>query len=261
LKVSKFHPLSLLFRYAEKQAYLYCDFVVATMQNAKEHMVPSGLDERKFHHIPNGISLEDTEKVIPLPLEHQSLLDDIHGKQGFCIAYMGAHGVPNALDQFIEAMSLIHLEETKNIYAILVGDGSDKERLRKKAEKLNNVYFLDPLPKSSIQTFLKQVDCCFIGWQDKKLYHYGISANKLYDYMLSAKPIIQAVNTQYNPVIEAKNGFNVLPNCPSALAEMIVQVAHMSKEELMQLGNNGYDYVQKNNLYSVLSKKFLNLID
>ena len=262
LNVNKLHPLSILFRYAEKQAYTHCDFVVATMKNAKEHMIESGLDETKFYHIPNGISCEESESMrVTLPHEYQLLLDKLHNTKCFCIAYMGSHGIPNALDQLIDAMAEVYKIEPEKICAILVGEGSEKIRLIQKATNIDNIYFLDPLPKTYVQSFLNQVDCCFIGWQDKNLYNFGISANKLYDYMLSKKPIIQAVNTLYNPVYDANSGFNVLPNRPDLLSQTILNVSRMSEHELKQLGQNGYDYIQKNNLYSDLAKQFLALVD
>lgn len=56
LGVPSYHPLVLWFGLIERKAYHEADAVVSLLPNAFEHMGPMGLEKRKFHFIPNGIS-------------------------------------------------------------------------------------------------------------------------------------------------------------------------------------------------------------
>ena len=81
----------------------------------------------------------------------------------------------------------------KKIYFFLiVGNGQSKKRLMNKYNS-NNILFIDGIPKKQIQSILSLSDVCFLSWNKEFLYKYGTSANKLFDYMYSAKPIINAI--------------------------------------------------------------------
>ena len=40
-------------------------------------------------------------------------------------------------------------------------------------------------------TLLAATDACFIGWNRKPIYRFGVCPNKLFDYMMAARPVIQ----------------------------------------------------------------------
>lgn len=55
--------------------------------------------------------------------------------------------------------------------------------------KLDNVLFLDSILKKMVPAFLNKMDVLYIGLQNQKLFKFGISPNKLMDYMMASKPI------------------------------------------------------------------------
>ncbi|MGS0758377.1 glycosyltransferase WbuB, partial [Roseateles sp. GG27B] len=57
--MSKHHPFALLCQKAENDAYRDADVVVSMLPKVHEHMASHGLDLRKLHIIPNGITLEE----------------------------------------------------------------------------------------------------------------------------------------------------------------------------------------------------------
>lgn len=76
-------------------------------------------------------------------------------------------------------------------------------------------------------------------------FRYGISVNKLFDYLAASKPLILAGRPVNNPVEEAHCGLTVPPRNPEALAEAIVQLYHMSPEEREAMGCRGWEYVEE----------------
>ena len=93
-------------------------------------------------------------------------LDGIREKLGledkFVVLYSGTHGVAHGLQTFLEAAKT--LKARKEIAFVLIGDGVEKELLKEQAarDKLDNVLFLDPVPKSEIADYILSSDVCAV---------------------------------------------------------------------------------------------------
>ena len=262
--MKKTHPFIILMQIAENFAYKYSDKVISMLPKTLDHMMEHGLEPKKFSYIPNGINLEEWQQ--PKINEENSQVSEIlekikrDQKEGyFTIAYLGTHGLANALDNFIKAAEIL---KNQKIKFYLVGGGPDKKQLQNLAQSknLHHVKFIEQISKENIPILTQTFDCTYIGLQKQPLFRFGISPNKLMDYMAAKKPIIIALNAGNDPVNEALCGINVPPENPKALAEGILKMKKLSNEERQQMGKNGFDFVQKNHDYKVLAKKFLDEI-
>lgn len=260
LAISKWHPLYLCIGGIERLAYRTANRVISLLENGLVHMAPRGLRADKFCYIPNGIEFVT---IADMPVcEHASQLVAIRRSYDFILMYAGAHGVPNALDQLISAAEILQ-KEGKKIACVLVGEGKEKSRLgqRAKDKRLGNVIFLAPVPAEQVQSLLNYADACFIGWHKKPTYKYGISANKLFEYMKAGKPIIQCIDSSNNPVSLSGCGIEVQPDSPELLAEAIIGLAGSSEQKLVELGRRGYKYVLKKHNYMDLAERFIEACD
>lgn len=129
----------------------------------------------------------------------------------------------------------------------------------KQALKLKNVIFLPSVPKNQIPNLLSYFDCNLILAINSPLYLFGISPNKMFDYMMSKKPIIQAIESGNNMVEEAQCGFSVKGEDYESLALACQKMFNLSVEERNEMGAAGYDYVNTNHDYKMLAEKFSNL--
>ena len=127
---------------------------------------------------------------------------------------------------------------------VFIGDGAEKKKLieRAKIEKLNFITFLPRLSKKQLIAALHVSDVCFMGWQKKNIYRFGISPNKLGDYFMSEKPVIHAVCAGNDPVKEAGAGISVDPYNPPQLDAALKKLLRASPEELSIMGKNGRRY-------------------
>jgi glycosyltransferase involved in cell wall biosynthesis len=256
----KWHPFIVIMQIAEDFAYKRADKVISILPKALDYMVSRGLDPKKFVYIPNGIDIEEWQSFdAPLPPQHQETVERLRQEGKFLVCYTGSHGVANALDYFIE--SATYLKDLP-VFLILVGQGQEKEKLQKYAmeNNLNNVIFLPPVPKKSIPELLSKMDVLYISLRRSPLFRYGISPNKLFDYMMAGRPIIQAIEAGNDPVAESSCGISVSPENPVAIAEAIKKLFFMSAVEREEMGMKGREYVIKNHNYKVLAKKFLEVI-
>lgn len=257
----KWHPFIVILQIAEDFAYKHADKVISILPKALDYMVNRGLDTKKVVHIPNGIDIEEWLSFNDLlPEEHRVILERLKKEGKFLLGYAGSFGIANALDFLIE--SAIYLRDLP-VSLVLIGQGPEKDKLLRFVERnnLNNVIFLPAVSKYSIPNFLNWMDILYIGWKNSPLYRFGISPNKLFDYMMAAKPIIHAVEAGNDPVAESGCGISVAPENPVAIAEAIKKLIDMSPLEREEMGRRGKEYVIKNHDYRILAKKFLEAIN
>lgn len=259
--MSKWNPFIMLMQKAEDDAYRYSDKVVSLLPKAIEHMTERGMDPKKFNYVPNGICSEEWKATESGLSKNRELdfIEKIKTKGFFVIGYAGFHGLANALEYVIEAMSML---KDKPIYLILVGDGPDKQKLKELSNRkgVGNVAFIDPVRKKDIPSVLRSFDMLFIGWRKNALYKFGICPNKLMDYMMAGKPVLHSVEAGNDVVQESGCGISVKPEDPGMIAHAIVKMFNISPEERKLMGGRGHDYVMANNIYSILSEKFLDIL-
>jgi|LSQX01.2.fsa_nt_gb glycosyltransferase involved in cell wall biosynthesis len=258
-RIPAWHPYIMVMQKAENDAYKFCDAVVSLAPCAKDHMTAHGLHPSKFNWIPNGIRVEDwLNTKEELPEDHNTLLTGLKENSYFIVGYAGTHGLANALEVLVKTAALMIHEK---IAFVFVGWGPKKNDLIKQASNLKNVYFLDPVIKSAIPTLLSKFDVCYIGAQRDPLYKFGISPNKLIDYMMAGKPIINAIEAGNDPVQDAGCGITVPPENPQAIADAVRQLMALSEEERTAMGMRGQRYVKEHHDYKFLAAKFLKVLE
>jgi glycosyltransferase involved in cell wall biosynthesis len=256
---SKFHPFIVLMQMAENFCYKHSDLVVSILPKTLEHCVEHGMSPEKWHYIPNGIQLEDMQHQIDIPAEQNEIIEQIKHNFNYVVGYAGSIGLANALDSFVAASQKL---SQKNCALVIVGKGSEKDNLIKfvQEQQSKNVFFIDAIPKDSIFNMLAHFDFLYLGLKKQNLFKFGISPNKLFDYMYSGKPIIQAIDAGNDLVTEANCGITVEPENSYAIAKAIDKLINMPAKELSIIGKNGNDFVLKYHDYKIISGNFLNLI-
>lgn len=255
-KMSKWHPFIVLMQLAENAACKWSDKIVSILPLAKDHLIQHGMAKEKFVHIPNGIVVEEWMDRCEIPEMHKYELQKLKKDGKFLVCYAGSHGLANSLESFIRSAKFI---KNPNIHLVLVGDGPLKQKLIKFAtnEKLLNITFLPSVPKKSIPNLLKEMDVLFFSLQKCSLFKYGISPNKLIDYMMAGKPIISAVEAGNDMVKEAECGITVEPGNINEYVEAMETLFKLSQSERNEMGERGRNYVLKNHNINNLAIKFL----
>jgi glycosyltransferase involved in cell wall biosynthesis len=250
------HPYIRLIQFAEDFACRRSDKIVSILPKAKEHLMSRGMAAEKFHHVPNGIEMDEWTDVEPLGGEHVATLANLRAQGTFLVGYVGAHGLSNALEVLLGAAALLKNEKVAFVF---VGKGPEREKLIAQAKDagLTNALFLGSVPKRQVPELLANVDALCIALHGSPLYRFGISPNKLFDYMMSGKPIIQAIAAGNDLVAEAGCGFSPAPEDPQALAEAVRRLRALPAAEREAMGQRGRDFVMANHLTSVLARKFL----
>jgi glycosyltransferase involved in cell wall biosynthesis len=166
----------------------------------------------------------------------------------------------NALDDLVSALALV---PGGRVAALLWGDGPDRAALeeRIRSEGIANVHLLGRIPKPAVAAALAACDAAFLGWKRLGIYRYGVSPNKLWDYMAAARPIVHATSAPGDPVAACGCGVSVPAEDPQALADALVDLASRSAEDLATMGRRGRASVERNNDYAVLAARFLTAVE
>ena len=251
------HPFIMLCQAAENHAYKHADVVISMLPKVADHMQSHGLDLRKLHIVPNGITLEEWQGTAPpLRSDIASHIATQKAAGRTVVGYAGSHGTPNALDVMLQAAELLRNEPFS---FVLVGDGHEKAALQRQTQALGleQVAFFDPIPKAQIPSFLAEVDIAYIGWQRVPIYRFGIAPNKLMDYMMARCVVLHSVEAGNDPVAEAGCGLTVPPADPPAIAAGLRQLVTLDAATRERMGQAGRQFVLANHTYPVLARRFL----
>lgn len=258
-QMSPHHPFIWVMQRGEDFACKHADRIISILPLANRHLETRGMAFEKFVHVPNGINIDEWKNnAVELPPEHQTFFKEHQGS--FFVGYAGSFGLANALHYLISAAPML---QDKKIVFVLIGQGAEKTNLIRLTKKLkvDNVFFLPTISKISIPLCLNNFDCLIMTARRSKLCQYGISLNKIFDYMMSGRPIINAIEAGNDPVKEAGCGLSVEAENPEAIAKGIVKIYNMTEEERRHMGEKGKKYVLEHNAYPVLAASFLQAIN
>jgi glycosyltransferase involved in cell wall biosynthesis len=258
--MSKHHPFIMLCQKAENDAYRDADVVISMLPKVADHMAAHGLDLRKLHIVPNGVSPDDwATQAAPLRANVLAHLHALREEGHTIVGYAGSHGLPNALDVLLDAAALLHDEK---FAFVCVGGGMEKARLAQRVvdEGLTHVTMFDAIPKSQIPSLLREFDVAYIGWQRTPLYRFGIAPNKLMDYMMAGRVVLHSVEAGNDPVAEAGCGLTVAPESTHAVAEGLRALIRIAPKARAEMGRRGRDFVIAHHTYPVLAQRFIDAV-
>jgi glycosyltransferase involved in cell wall biosynthesis len=246
------HPLVLLMQWLEDFGYRSADVVVSVLPAAAGHMRSRGMDPAKFHYLPNGIDLDGRRNGAAPDIVRAAIRPG-----AFTVGFVGTLGRANVLETLVDAARLL---EPDGVQVVVVGHGPEREQLVARAGGASNVAFVGPIPKEQVAPALALFDACYVGYRRSSLYRFGVSPNKLYDYMAAGRPVLFAADAANQPVREADCGRTVPPEDPQALADAIRWLAAAPSDERERLGANARAYVAEHHDYTRLADRLAEVL-
>lgn len=262
-KVSKNNIVIKLLYCIEKWIYIKADAVVFTMPGGEKYIDDKGwatlIDKNKIVHINNGYDKIDyNNNRIHFQVDDPILTD----KGIFRVIYTGSIRRANNIDSIIQAAKILMQKKYEKILFLIYGDGDQREVLEKKCkeESINNIIFKGKVEKTAIPYILSTSSMTILDmYPSVGVLKYGISPNKLFDYIASGKPIL-AIKYNYD-MIEAR-GLGVVINDikPESIANGVVTIFNMRENDIQEIQNNA-KIVSEEYSYENLTNKYINLIN
>lgn len=253
---------SLSYRFFDKLAgtlYNKSNLIVVVTESFKDEIVSSrGIKPDKIEIIENAV---DTEFFKPFEVGPETI-EKLGLKDRFVVTYIGTIGYTHGAEVILKAAPEIKRRIPELLF-LLVGSGSDKERLLKLGREsgLDNVRFLDPQPKNSIPTFINASGITLVLSIKQPLLHKTIFA-KVFEPMACGKPIIVgAVGETRNIVVEkADCGIGFEPEDAQGLTDSIVKL-YNDPDLRKKLGENGRKYVTENFTRAGKAMTYMNVLE
>ncbi len=216
------------------EGFLYrrADRVVVNSPGYVEHVRARGA--RRVDLVPNGVDVSMFD-----PHDRGLAFRKAHGfGDRYVVLYAGAHGLSNDLGVVLQAAE--RLRDDPRLLLVLLGDGKEKPALQARAQALGleNVRFLDPLPKERMAQALQAADACLAILKPIEAYKTTYP-NKVFDYMAAGQPVLLAIDGVIRQVVEeAGAGIFVPPGDPDALAAAVRRLA-AAPEDGRRMGQAG----------------------
>ena len=231
-------------RMVERYLYRHSDRIITLLPFASEYICPLGVPQERVVWISNGVDLSMYPPVEPKVDETGT----------FDIYFAGNHGHMDGLDVILETAALLQRAGVGRIRFVLVGNGTEKQNLVERSHQLGltNVEFKDAVPRGQVLEILRNADACIIINHDLSLYRFGISSNKLFDYLAVGRPVILVGDVRGNIVEASGCGVTVKTCDPEQVAQACRQLLAMPPEARHQMGLCGREYVERQYDYRVL---------
>ena len=261
--MSRMHPLVGATGWIEKHAYRNAYATVSLLPLTAAYMQTRGLSSDRWHYIPNGVdsapSCQETQpEVVSFGCLQRATELRRAGKT--VVVYVGGLGEPNNVESLVSAVAHCHSCGFSKIAAIIVGRGEMRAKLDSQVVEnglQSSIFLYDQVPKTVITQLLNLVDIGYISLKPGPLFHFGISPNKIFDYMSSGLPIVSAIDAGNDLVKQASCGISVTSGRCEDIADALIKVSKAAEEKKIEWSQNGRTYVQQNHSYKVLATKYL----
>ena len=165
--------------------------------------------------------------------------------EGTHILYCGNLGTIQLIPLITEAMSLV---EDKSIYFHIIGMGPMSDCLVNDIKKRgleNNVIYHGPIIAKKAAKYFVNADALYVSLNSEGIVGKTIP-NKLTMSMAFARPIIAMLKGDGEAALKESQGALFADENAQSLAEAIIKLSKMSKEEKDSLGNRNRRYFDEN---------------
>ena len=165
--------------------------IVCVTHSFRETLIRRGIDARRISVVTNGV---DMTRFSPVPKDAELVAElGLAGK--FVAGYVGTHGLAHHLETLLDAAGRLRTLPGGGVFHfILLGDGARKQALVEDAARrgLNNVTFIDSVPKDQVARYWSLLDVSVIHLRKTELFQTVIPS-KLFECMGMGLPVLHGV--------------------------------------------------------------------
>jgi glycosyltransferase involved in cell wall biosynthesis len=219
----------------ERFVYRRAGAIAVISPGFKANLVGKGVPVEKVHVIPHWA---DESLYRPVPSDPR-LAEELGMAGRFNLVFAGQLGLAQGLDAVLDAAD--ELSDLPDVQFVLVGDGTDADRLRSaaRARGLGNVRFLGRQPAERMPHIFAVSDVLLVHLRDEPLFRITIPS-KTIAYMACGRPVLMAVEGDAADLIRAAGaGVTCRAGSGKELAGVVRQLRAMPRTVLEEMGRAG----------------------
>ena len=248
----------------ERKAFKTADRIICTVPYGDLYVCDEkNIDREKYICI--GQPLDCVQFDISANANMDNIPEEIltFSKEKFLCIFTGYYMTYEGVYQMLEAAN-----ELRDLYPdigfLFCGSGMEEEGMKRFAEEhgLTNVLVYGRVNKELIPSLLRMSDVCLAYLVDdsgKEMFKYGLSKNKLNEYMYSGRPIIMGYDYPNNEINDAECGYTFYTK-ENSFARYIKEIYEMPVEDRIHFGINGMEFMKKKHDLSILTNEYANML-
>jgi hypothetical protein len=198
--------------------------VVSVTHSFRSNLVARGIDGDKIAVVTNGV---DLTRYAPAARD-----EALAGKLGlsgrFVAGYIGTHGMAHGLETILDAAECARSRPGGERFRfLLLGDGAHKAALvqRARERRLDNVVFVDTVPKDQVASYWALLDAAIIHLRKTELFA-AVIPSKLFECMGMGIPVLLGVKGESEAIVRHEEiGLPFEPENPGALLQVLEELS------------------------------------
>lgn len=261
--ISPKNPVIIALFMLEKRIYKKADSLIFTMPGGKDYIIDKkwqkSVSADKIFNVNNGIdiALQETQKT-----DYFYEDADLSDNEKFKVIYTGSVREVNNVGMLVDAAKILKEKGKEDIRFLIFGDGTQKKSLenRCKDENLDNVVFKGRIDKKYIPYVCSRADVNMITVHQTGISKYGVSWNKLFDYMNAGKPLLSTTKVAFDLIKKYDCGIVCENQQSETITDAVLKLYEMSEDEYDRICSNAKN-AAKHFDYKVLTDKLEEAID
>ncbi|HXX61459.1 MAG TPA: glycosyltransferase family 4 protein [Candidatus Sulfotelmatobacter sp.] len=239
-------------RWIEAWLVRHADAVVTLLPGMRDYLSGQGLPAAHVVYVPNGVDLAAFDRAEIPPAVPATRVAQVaasvaamRSEGRLVFGYLGAIGRVNRVDVIVAALREAERRAPGRIGLLIVGDGPERAALQAGVSQRDPIAFHASVEHELIPHLLRGLDAGIVHTTRTPVYRYGISFNKLYEYMAARLPVLFACETAFDPVAENRAGITIPPDDPVALGRAMLELASAEPGDRAAMGARGRAFVEQ----------------
>lgn len=221
-KMKASHPVALTLYALERYIYKNADGLIFTFEGGVDYLEEKHISNKRVFYINNGIDLKEFSRLSKECIFRDKDLDN---SSKFNVVYTGALGQANQVITVLKLAEKLK-ESHPRLQFLIFGDGYLKNELEtfKGKNGLENVIFKGKVEKKYIPSILSRSDVNIVTGQELPMYKFGVSLNKIPEYLAAGRPILSDLKVGYDIISNTDSGIVVPTGEIDLLAEALIRI-------------------------------------
>lgn len=228
------------------------DLILPISEQMGEYLISRGVHRQSVLPFSDGVN----PKTFNSTISGEEIRTKFALGNSPVLIYQGTMAKIRRLEILVHSFSRV-VKHRDGAKLLMVGEGDDREDLRKLAEGLGigkNVIFTGRVAYEEVPQYVAASDIALCPVPP--LYLYKLSSPlKLFEYMAMAKPVVANEEIpEQKEALEESGGGILVPFTPEAFANAIIELLD-SRGKAAEMGQKGREWVVKNRSYEILARR------